>query len=81
MEERFAGGEAEIATRVGLFGDDDEAQYLGIGSDHQITTVAIRVRFRNVRNEMGLLGARAAWACNTLRILATYAKIMNVCVG
>ena len=73
----YAGAEAELTTVMGLFGDEDESAYLGLGRTRGIQKQPQRGKYRDVTFDMGMLGVRLSWSSNALRTAARYARIMH----
>jgi hypothetical protein len=70
LESWFAGAEAELATKFGLARTAEEAVVLGIGRKPEEVWCQPRGRFRDVPDELGMLGHRLAWAAKALRMVA-----------
>ncbi len=64
----YAGAEAELLDIMGLHGADAEA-YRGIGLPPRVAQHTAECRFRDVPDEVGLLGQRIAWTAKGVHIV------------
>ncbi len=70
----YAGAEAELNTKFGIFGTELEGEYLGMGSFREPEERVERGRYRDTPMELGLLGHRLAWASRALSTAVRYAQ-------
>ena len=66
----FAGAEAELTTKYGLARTEEESAVLGLGCKSKEVWCHPRGRFRDVPDELGILGHRLALAAKALRMVA-----------
>ncbi len=70
----YAGIECEVATMYGTAGTEDEVAYMGMGLTPRLVSDGACGRFRNVPDELGLIGQRLTWVS---RGLAVWLRVGN----
>ena len=68
----YAGAECELNTACGRAAVNDEASSLGLGRAATTYRAPVRGKFRDVADELGVLGHRLAWAAKWLRTVQAY---------
>ncbi len=68
----YAGAEAELNSKFGVFGAPHEHEYLGLGSFQEPVGRIDRGRYRDTPIELGLLGHRLAWTARALSTAIRY---------
>ncbi len=73
-EEWFAGAECELLSVYGVARTNDEIAYMGIGLPAREVQGSNMGRFRDVAEELGIVGQRLTWIARALAAFARHAQ-------
>ncbi len=78
LDEWFAGAEAELCVVLGVDGSPDAHRYRGMGQKPTTVKAAVRGRFRDSVDGLGILGHRLAWCARALQAVSDYGSALGM---
>ncbi len=81
LDDWYAGAEAELLAQYGLIGSDAEPHYMGIGKPPEVVVEPTTKRFRDVPDELGIIGHRLEWACRACNLIQSLGPMIIEAAG